>query len=114
MREINADDLDEMIENHDDPLIVDTRTAEEYARAHIPGALHIPESSMQSAVDPYGDQREAALTRAGDRSIVVYSNHGVRSAAAAEMLEQLGLANVYTLVGGIERWRQAGMALVSS
>lgn len=113
MREINPDDLDEMIENHDDPLIVDTRTADEYARDHIPGALHIPEGGMQNAVDPYGHQREAALARADIRAIVVYSNHGVRSATAATVLDRLGFANVYSLAGGIEQWRRAGMAVVS-
>ena len=112
MREINPDDLDEMIENHDEPLIVDTRTAEEFVRERIPGALHIPESGMQNAADPYGDQREATLMSAGNRAIVLYSNHGVRSVAAAEMLDRLGFANVYSLAGGMELWRQAGMAVV--
>jgi rhodanese-related sulfurtransferase len=113
MREINPDDLDEMIENHDEPLIVDTRTADEFVRDHIPGALHIPESGMQNAADPYGDQREVALMRAGSHAIVVYSNHGVRSAEAGAVLERLGFANVYSLAGGIEQWRKAGMAVVS-
>jgi rhodanese-related sulfurtransferase len=112
MREIHPDDLDEMIENHDAPLIVDTRTADEFTRDHIPGALHIPEGGMQNAVDPYGEQRETTLTRADTRAIVLYSNHGVRSAAAAAELDRLGFANVYTLAGGIELWRQAGMAVV--
>ena len=110
MREIQPDDLDEMIENHDAPLIVDARTAEEFARDHIPGALHIPAGEMQNAADPRGAAR---LARDDARGIVVYSNHGVRSAAAAALLDRLGFANVYTLAGGIEQWRRAGMAVVS-
>ena len=110
MREIKPDDLDEMIENHDAPLIVDARSADEFARAHIPGALHIPADAMQNAVDPQGGAR---LARDDARGIVVYSNRGVRSATAAAELDRMGFANVYSLAGGIEQWRRAGMAVVS-
>ena len=60
MREIQPDDLDEMIENHDAPLIVDARTAEEFARDHIPGALHIPVGRLRKLA--MGPQYLAAFT----------------------------------------------------
>ncbi len=109
MREIKPDDLDEMIENHDAPLIVDARSMQEFVHEHIPGALHIPAADIQTAVNAQG---EARLVRDDARGIVVYSNQGVRSAAAAAELDRLGFAHVYNLAGGIEQWRQAGMAVV--
>lgn len=102
MREVAADDLDEMTENHDAPRLVDTRNADEFARGRVPGALHIAESSIQSAADPCDDRHETVLTRA----FVLYSNHGVRSATAAMVLEHMGFGNVYSLAGGLEAWQR--------
>ena len=42
----------------------------------------------------------------------LFIRHLLRRPAAAE-LDRLGFAHVYNLAGGIEQWRQAGMAVVS-
>jgi adenylyltransferase/sulfurtransferase len=39
--------------------------------------------------------------------IVVYCHHGVRSAAVADYLRQLGFTRVRNLAGGLDAWARA-------
>ena len=61
---IIAEELWQRLQAGEDIIVVDTRPAEDYRRAHIIGALHIPESEL--------DQRLDLLSR--ERLIVFYCN----------------------------------------
>ena len=76
-------------------VIVDVRTAEEYAEAHIPGAILLPNEDI-------GDTRPASLPVL-DAELLIYCRSGNRSAQAAKKLTALGYTNVYDF-GGIRDW----------
>ncbi len=113
VRAINVGEFDEMIENHDDLLIVDVREPEEFHRGHIPGALLVPRGVLESVADATGDRGVDRLRAARGNSIVVYSHHDARSTLAADVLQQMGFEKVYALAGGIAQWQAEGFALVS-
>lgn len=76
-------------------LLVDVRTAEEYAEGHIPGALLLPiEEIRLGNVDPLPDQ---------DQTILLYCRTGRRAEDAAALLVKMGYRNVYA-IGGIFDW----------
>ena len=75
--------------------IVDVRTAEEYAQAHIHGAISIP-------VESIGEQPPEALPDF-NADLLIYCRTGVRSKQASEKLVALGYTNVYDF-GGIQDW----------
>jgi phage shock protein E len=77
-------------------LIVDVRTPEEYAQAHVPGAKNIPVHELQARLGELG---------AKDAPIVVYCRSGARSAAAASLLARAGFARV-TDIGAMGNWRR--------
>jgi adenylyltransferase/sulfurtransferase len=58
----------------------------------------------QSQLIPLDELAERADEIAPGRAIVAYCHHGVRSLAAAHILERAGHAGVASLAGGIERW----------
>lgn len=95
-----------MIENHDDLLIVDVRDAAEFERGHIPGALLIPHGMLEDAT-------KNQLLAVRFKTLVLCSQHGSRSVAAADMLQKMGFENVYSLAGGIDRWQAQGYALIT-
>lgn len=66
-------------------LVVDVRTAGEYASGHYPNALNIPHDSIAKKSGKLGSK---------ERAIVVYCASGSRSSAAAASLKQLGFTNV--------------------
>ena len=78
--------------------VIDTRDADQYNKAHIPGAINI-------------DWRQAVARRAElpkDRMVVVYCNSGSLSAQAVFALRLLGYDNVKVLQDGIEGWKAKG------
>ena len=77
--------------------IVDVRTHEEYAEKHIPGAINIPLSGLESSSDK--------LSR--DKFIVTTCGKGGgRSEQAAEILNQIGFTKARFLCGGTTGWYQ--------
>lgn len=81
-------------------LLVDVRTAEEFASGHIAGAVNIPVQELGSRLAEIGK----------DRPVVVYCRSGSRSAQAASILDDAGYSGVYDL-GGIVDWQQAGFPI---
>jgi len=75
--------------------LVDVREPGEWALGHLPGARHVPLGTVSSALDTF----------ARDRTTVLYCKGGTRSAQAARMLQEDGFTNVWSLTGGILRWR---------
>lgn len=113
VREISVDEFDEMIENHDDLLIVDVREAGEFQRGHIPGALLLPHGLLEGTVDDTRRLQLEQLFGGYQKTFVLCSRDGSRSAVAARALQQIGFEKVYSLAGGIDRWQAQGFALVT-
>lgn len=73
--------------------LVDARSAQEYLRHHLPGALHLPPGArLQQLSSVLPDLRQP---------LILYSNGQKRSAALARRLLSLDYENVYVLAGGI-------------
>lgn len=99
-RAISYPELSKLLaESTSDVLLVDVRTAEEYAAGRISGAVLFP-------YDEIGKRKGEFSNLAGktDRRIVVYCRSGRRSAVAANTLVQLGYTNVADF-GGIGNWK---------
>lgn len=75
--------------------IVDVRTPEEYAEAHIPGAVNIPNETI-------GSQKPEALPDE-DAALILYCRTGRRSKEASDKLLALGYQNISDM-GGILDW----------
>ncbi|MEM6400109.1 MAG: rhodanese-like domain-containing protein [Cyanobacteria bacterium P01_D01_bin.116] len=81
------------------PLIIDTRSPEEYALSHIKSAQLIQLSNSDTV---------EILQVSLNTSIVVYCSVGYRSAKVAQQLQQKGYKNVFNLNGGIFQWANEG------
>ena len=76
--------------------LIDVRTNEEYATAHIEGAMLVNQE----------EKLEEILKLPKDTPLVVHCHHGVRSLSAAGFLMERGFTNVFSMKGGIEAWSQ--------
>jgi len=87
----------------DRPVLLDTRSPEEYAVSHLPGARRVnPDTTSFPALD--------ALPR--DTAIVAYCSVGYRSARVVARLREQGFTNVVNLQGSIFRWANEGRPVV--
>ena len=94
-RQIHSSDAAAMMESETDYILLDVRTQEEYAHAHIPGAICIPNETIGSEEIPELPDK--------DQLILVYCRSGNRSKQAAEKLVKLGYTNIVEF-GGILDW----------
>lgn len=84
-----------MMEEETGYIILDVRTAEEFAEKHIPNAINIPNETIGS--------EEIAELPDKNQLILVYCRSGNRSKQASEKLVALGYTNIYEF-GGIIDW----------
>ncbi|MBQ3974430.1 MAG: rhodanese-like domain-containing protein, partial [Lachnospiraceae bacterium] len=85
----------EMMEEEENCIIVDVRRQDEFETGHIPGAVCIPNETIE-------EEAPAELPDP-DQIILIYCRSGNRSRQAAEKLASLGYTNVYEF-GGINDW----------
>jgi rhodanese-related sulfurtransferase len=78
--------------------VIDTRDADQYKKAHIPGAVNIDWRQVLG--------RRAELPE--DRMVLVYCNSGTLSAQAGLALRVAGMENVRILQGGFNEWKAKG------
>ena len=77
-------------------LIVDVRTAKEYAAQHLPEAKLIPMEELES-------RHESEIPRTMEK-VFVYCGGGDRSRLACDYLSRLGYMNLYNIRDGIHCW----------
>lgn len=81
-----------------EPLVLlDVRSAGEFALARLPGALCIPVHELGARVG----ELDAGAT------VVVYCHRGIRSVQGVEILRRAGFSRVEHLDGGIDAWAVA-------
>ncbi len=85
------------------PTIVDVRTRAEFARGHVPGAVHIPFQSVGA--------RASEIAAGPEDPVVVYCGHGPRAWIAARTLRARGFQRVMYLKGHWAAWKQARAGL---
>lgn len=107
-----------------DAVILDARSAQDYAAGHLPGAVHVTWQSLADMNGKPGDtgwgtllppeQLAAAIGALGvsnDSHVVIYSASPAgwgEDGRIAWTLRSAGLEKVSILDGGIEAWRRAG------
>lgn len=85
------------------PILLDARTAEEFAVSHIEGALRLTDEADWLAL--LGDPST-------NPEIVCYCSVGWRSAGVVERLQQAGYTNARNLDGSLFAWANAGYPMV--
>lgn len=99
---ISAPQLAEELSSATPPLVLDVRTASEWAARHIQGSVNIPLNQLQ--------ERVAEIPC--ERRIAVHCEGGYRSSIAASILRQHGLMQLAELAGGLAAWEAAQLPIV--
>lgn len=103
---VTTDQLKAMIDEKRDFLLIDARTPEEYAEAHIVGAVNVPEKTFDSA--------SAQLPADKAKLIVLYCN-GVKcgkSKRVAKKVEPLGYTTIAVYNEGMPVWEERELPIV--
>jgi len=85
-------------------VLVDTREESEWARGHIPGAVHLSKGIIERDIEKTVPDKDA--------TVVLYCGGGFRSALAADNLQKMGYRHVISMDGGWRGWTEAGFPVI--
>jgi rhodanese-related sulfurtransferase len=104
IREVNVDQVKAKLDRAEKFHLVDVREEGEWAKDHVPQAIHLGKGVIERDVEQHLPDTAA--------EIVLYCGGGFRSALAADSLQKMGYTKVFSMDGGIRVWRQKGFPLV--
>jgi len=98
VRETNVEEVKKKIDGGAKFVLVDVREESEFAKDHLPGAIHLGKGIIERDIEARVPDLNA--------EIVLYCGGGFRSALAADNLQKMGYKNVISMDGGIRDWRE--------
>jgi rhodanese-related sulfurtransferase len=105
VKEVSVEDVKAKLDRGEKFLLVDVREESEFAKDHLPGAIHLGKGIIERDIEERVPQLNAPL--------VLYCGGGYRSALAADNLQKMGYTNVLSVDGGIREWREKHFPLTS-
>jgi len=112
VREIQPWDLSKQLVRDRPPLLLDVREPGEFALAQIPGSINVPRGVLEQACEWDYEETLPELAGRHERSIVVVCRSGSRSILAADLMQQMGFADVVSLKTGVRGWNDFEQPLV--
>ena len=103
VRETNVSEVKARMDRRETFLLVDVREESEFAKDHLPGAIHLGKGIIERDIE--------ARVPALNTEMVLYCGGGFRSALAADNLQKMGYTKVISMDGGIRDWREKGYPL---
>ena len=85
-------------------LVLDVRSQAEFDSGHLLEAKHVPQDQLASSAE--------ALKKYKDKVVIACCESGMRSGAAARVLQAQGFTKVVNLKGGLQSWRSENLPLV--
>ena len=105
VHETSVDEIKAKLDRGEKFLLVDVREESEYAKDHLPGAIHLSKGIIERDIEERVPNLQAP--------IVLYCGGGYRSALAADNLQKMGYTNVLSMDGGMRGWRGKGFPLTT-
>jgi rhodanese-related sulfurtransferase len=100
IRQTNVAEIKRRLDAGEKITLVDTREESEWARGHLPDAIHLSKGIIERDVEVKFPDKTVEL--------VLYCGGGFRSALSAENLQKMGYKNVVSMDGGWREWLEAG------
>ncbi len=100
IREVTVAETQERMTAHSDVRLIDVREDNEWADDHAAGAIHLGKGIIERDIESKVPDKGAEL--------ILYCGGGYRSALVADVLQNMGYTNVYSMAGGWKAWQESG------
>jgi rhodanese-related sulfurtransferase len=100
IREVTVAETQQRMQENPDAKLIDVREDNEWDAAHAAGAMHLGKGIIERDIETTVPDKNAEL--------ILYCGGGFRSALAADVLQQMGYTNVFSMAGGWKAWQEAG------
>lgn len=102
-RGVSAAEATQLI-NRSNAVVIDLRSADDFAKGHLPSARHIEFGELEAKVAQIGKNKS--------NPVLLVCQTGQQSHKAQRLVQEAGFAEVHVLDGGVNAWQQAGMPVV--
>ena len=105
IREVTVAETQERLKKNSAAKLIDVREDNEWEEAHAAGSQHLGKGIIERDIEATIPDKSTEL--------ILYCGGGYRSALAAEVLQQMGYTNVFSMAGGWKAWQAAGAEVES-
>lgn len=105
-KQVPLGELKAAVDRKEDAVILDVRNPDEYAAAHVPGAVNLSRGLLEFNI--------WAMVPDKNRKIYVYCKTGGRAALATKQLNEFGYKNAVAVREGLRNWIMAGYPIKTS
>ncbi|HEY6072716.1 MAG TPA: rhodanese-like domain-containing protein [Anaerolineales bacterium] len=99
VREVTVDETRKRMASNEQVRLIDVREDNEWQLGRAAGSVHLGKGIIERDI-------EAAVPDKGTE-VILYCGGGFRSALAADVLQQMGYTNVYSMAGGWKAWKDS-------
>ena len=100
IREVTVDETQARMQANNGVRLIDVREDNEWEAAHAAGAEHLGKGIIERDIEAEVPDKTTEL--------ILYCGGGYRSALAADVLQQMGYTNVFSMAGGWKAWKDSG------
>src|ERR1051325_6085576 len=100
VKEVTVEQTRARLSANRDALLVDVREDHEWTDSHAAGAIHLGKGIIERDVEMTVPDKATEL--------ILYCGGGFRSALAADVLQNMGFTNVFSMAGGWKAWKDSG------
>src|SRR2546421_11841779 len=100
IREVTVDETKQRMKANRDAKLIDVREDDEWRAGHAAAAEHLGKGIIERDI-------EATIPDKATE-VILYCGGGYRSALAADVLQQMGYTNVWSMAGGWKAWKDSG------
>ena len=100
IREVTVDETKERMKANPTVRLIDVREDNEWAAGRAAGSTHLAKGIIERDIEAEVPHKGAEL--------ILYCGGGYRSALAADVLQQMGYTNVFSMAGGWKAWKDSG------
>lgn len=117
IKEVSIERLQAALRADVETILIDVREPAEFAQQHIVGAVNYPRGVLEMNIHNHPKvaasscEPAAALQQLAQNPIYLICRSGARSALATESLQRMGFSQVFSVVGGMQAWLDAGLAV---
>ncbi|HKO35285.1 MAG TPA: rhodanese-like domain-containing protein [Pyrinomonadaceae bacterium] len=105
IKEVTVAETRERLAANRSGLLIDVREDHEWDAAHAAGAIHLGKGIIERDIEAAAPDKSTEL--------VLYCGGGYRSALAADVLQDMGYRNVWSMAGGWKAWKESGAPVES-
>jgi len=100
IKEVTVDETLDRLKDNPDAKLIDVREDNEWDAAHAAGAIHLGKGIIERDIETTVPNKSTEL--------ILYCGGGYRSALAADVLQNMGYTNVFSMAGGWKAWKESG------